>query len=142
MTSCWPFRAPAMILTRRSPDAGQRELAAPAGEEHLAQAAVGGIAQLGIGGDDDLGFPPGLLEERRVADQVGDAELRQPRLARAEELARAAQLEIGLGDLEPVGGRHNRVDAPLRVLAEGRAGEQDAVGLPRSAADAPAELVE
>src|SRR5262245_44675229 len=76
------------------------ELAAPTGEEALAEDAVGGIAELGIDGDQRAGFASRFLEQGRVAKQIGDPELGQSRLACAEELARTAQLEINLGDAE------------------------------------------
>src|SRR5205085_1046475 len=129
-------RAPALRRSATSirvvsSHAREGELAAPAGEEDVAQAEVGGVAKVGVGGDDGLGLAACLLEQGPVADEVGEPELRQTRLPRAEELAGAAQLEVDLRDLEPIGARHHGVDAPLGVLTEGRRGEEDAVGLPR-----------
>src|SRR2546430_9266253 len=54
-------------------------------------------------------------------------------------LAGPAELQIHLGDLEAVAGLHHRLHAPLGVLAEPAAGEQDAVRLPRPAAHARSE---
>src|SRR5919197_4322052 len=103
---------------------------------------MAGLPQLGVLGDDRLRFAPRVLEDGRVAQQIGHAELRQPRLARAEELAGATQLQVDLRDLEAVVGLRHRVDTSLRVLAEPPAREQDAVRLPRATADAAAQLVQ
>src|SRR5215470_8364659 len=93
-----------------SSDAGQSELAAPAGEENLSQTAMRRVTEVGVGGDDRLGLAPRFLEERAVAHQVGEPELGQPRLPRAEEFAGAAQLQVDLGNLEAVRGRDHRLD--------------------------------
>ena len=44
------------------------------------------------------------VEQQRVGCEVGEAQQRRARLARAEELARAADLEVAPRDLEAVGG--------------------------------------
>src|SRR5574341_682111 len=129
-------------MTRGSSGARERELAAPAREESGAERAVRGVAELGIPGDDGDGLLPRLLEDPGIAEEVGRAELRQPRLSRAEELARTPELQVHLGDLEPVAGRRHRADASLRLLGEAAAREKDAVRLPRAAPDAPAQLME
>src|SRR5574341_904209 len=123
-------------MTRASSGARERELAAPAREESGAERAVRGVAELGIPGDDGDGLLPRLLEDPGIAEEVGRAELRQPRLSRAEELARTPELQVHLGDLEPVAGRRHRADASLRLLGEAAAREKDAVRLPRAATDA------
>src|SRR5262245_53536972 len=71
---------------------GEAQLAAPASEQSLAQAAVRRIAQLGVGGDDGDRLPARLLENGDVTQEVGHPEFGQARLARSEELAGTAQL--------------------------------------------------
>ena len=60
------------------------------------------IRQLAVARDDRARLAARLLEQVRVAQDVDRLELREPRLPRAEELARAAQLEVDLGDTEAV----------------------------------------
>ncbi len=103
---------------------------------------MGGIAELGVDGHQGPGLAAGLLQEGGVAKEVGHAELGQPRLARAEELTGAAELKVDLGDAEAVLGGHQGVDALPGLLGEVPGVEQDAVGLPGTAADAPTQLVE
>src|SRR6185503_16954894 len=134
--------APAITRTARSSDTRQAELAAPAREQPVAQSAVRRLAQLGVARDDVLGLAARLFEDRAVAQQVGHAELGQSGLARAEEIAGAADLEVDLRDLEAVGRADHRVDPALRVLAEPPAGHENGVGRPLPAPDAPAELVQ
>ena len=62
---------------------------------------------------DQPGAAPGLLEQAPVASQPGEGEVREPGLARPEQLALAPQLEVDLGQLEAVG----RVDERLQPLA-------------------------
>ena len=50
-----------------------------------------------------------------VADDVGDLEVRQAGLARAEKVARAAQAQVQLGDLEAVRRALHRLEALGRV---------------------------
>ena len=47
-------------------------------------------------------LPARLGQHSRVTRQIGKAKIHQAGLARAEQLARAAEPEIGLGDLEAV----------------------------------------
>src|SRR5205814_3915330 len=129
-------------MMRMSADARQVQLAAPARQQRLAHPAVRRAPQLRVLGDDRLRLAPRLLEDGGIAQQVRHAELGQSRLARAEELARTAQLQIGLGDLEAVVRTGHRVDPPPGLLAQAAGREQDAVRLPLAAADAPAQLVE
>jgi len=65
---------------------------------------VGRGREVRIGVDDGEGVAPGRPQDVVILDEVGDLQLRQPVLARAEELPRPAQAEVGLGDLEPVVG--------------------------------------
>ena len=54
--------------------------------------------------DDRARLAVGRFHDVAVADQITGAQLRQPRLARAEEVSGAAQLEIALRDGEAVTG--------------------------------------
>ena len=77
-----------------------------------------------------------------MGHEARGAELRQARLARPEELAGAADLEVDLGEPEPVlRGFHGR-EALLALVGRGAAREQDAERLGGPAADAAAQLVE
>ena len=60
------------------------------------------------------GLPPGDLQNFRVAQDVRHVQRRQAGLARAEELAGTAQLQIHLGDVEAVARFHQRADALAR----------------------------
>ena len=60
---------------------------------------------------DGEGFAAGLLEEFAVAEGVGDVEAEGAGLAGAEEFARTAELKIGFGDFEAVGGAHHGFEA-------------------------------
>ena len=79
-------------------------------------------------------------EQLRVFEEVGDRERELAALRRAEELARAAQLEVLLADLKAVGGRGHDVEASCRVLGT-RIADQVAEGFVAAATDAPAQLV-
>ncbi len=100
-----------------------------------------GCHELRVGLDEGEGLAPRLLEHGAVPEEIGDAELGQSGLPRAEEVAGPAQLEVDLGDLEAVIGSGHGGDPAFGVL-RGRAGEQDAVALPRAAAHPAAQLVE
>src|SRR5262249_61528138 len=119
----------------------QAEFAAPALQESLAQPTVSVILELRIGGDDPLRFDACILEDRGVTQEIGDPELRQPRLAGTKELSGSAERKVGLGDPESVVGLRHRLDPALGVLGELAGVKEDAVRLPRPAADPAAELV-
>src|SRR5438128_4529898 len=129
-----PRRHPAgsrrMRLTSKLAGGGERELAAPPREQRGAQRAVGGIRELGVAGDDAARLPARIFDQARVAQEVSRAELGQPRLARAEKLAGASQLEVDLGDPEAVVRRRHGVDPPLGLLAQVAGRQQDAVRPP------------
>ena len=46
-----------------------------------------------------------------VAPKLGELQISQPRLARAEQLAAAADVEVLLGELEPIGRAHERLES-------------------------------
>src|SRR5512147_836092 len=60
----------------------------------------------------------GPLQEVAVRAEAGEAQVGQPGLARADELALAADLEIALGELEPVRRRDHRLQPLGRGLGE------------------------
>ena len=60
-----------------------------------------------------------LRDERLVAYQIGDLEVSQAGLAGAEQLARAAQLQIPLGDEEAVVGLPQHPEPALGRLGQG-----------------------
>src|ERR1700704_2121276 len=70
--------------------------------QRLAEQRTLGRAQLRIAVDERFGAGAGALEQRRVLRQLGDRELPDARLTRADELALAAQLEIDLSEAEAV----------------------------------------
>src|SRR5207249_4885583 len=78
------------IFEKSLAGSGQRELAPPPCEELGAERAVGRVRELAVARDDGARLAPSLLEQARVAQQVDRAELGEPRLARAEELAGTA----------------------------------------------------
>src|SRR3989304_2236737 len=82
-----------------------------------------------------------LASSAATARGARPADLGQPRLAGAEELARPAQRQIHLGDPEAVVRRDHPLDPAPAVLGEAPRREQDAVRLPRAAPHTPAPLV-
>src|SRR5216684_7033469 len=87
---------------------------------------------------DDLdGQVARFLHQLEVADYVAEAEAQGAGLARAQELAGTAELEIEIGELETVQ-RLRELREPLLLLVR----HQHAIRLARPAADAAAELVE
>src|SRR6478672_11033302 len=91
-----------------------------------------------------LGQRPCLLEQSSVGAQPGEAELGQAGLARAEQLALAAQLEILLRELEAIRRLDERLQPLAGVVGQLLFGPRDeqAVRLLGSAADAAPQLVE
>ena len=79
----------------------------------------------------------GALEQLDVLGQAGEAEGLQARLADAEHLPLAAQLEVDLGELEAVAVLAQRAQA-ARLLGP----EEQAQRLVLAAADPPAQLVQ
>src|SRR5580693_7522406 len=113
--------------------AGSSGAAADMGSGMLADAPVTLVAadpaQCQGGAADGIGLEPlgrrlHARQEVRVAHQIRDAQLREPGLARAEELARAAQLEVAARDLEAVRGGADRLQPRARRLRKRRAVEE------------------
>ena len=73
---------------------------------------------------------------------AGEAESRHAALAGSEHVAFAAQLQVFLGDAEPVLGFAHDGEAGFRGFAERRAVEQQAGRVLGAAADAAAQLME
>ena len=97
--------------------------------------------QLRIAREQEIGLLLGALQHVHVRAEIGHVHLRQAVLAGAEEVARAAQPQILLGDLEAVVGlRH---DGKARaVFLPVVVGDEDAPALVLPAPDAAAELME
>jgi hypothetical protein len=87
------------------------------------------------------GFHLGQLKQLAVAEQVGHAKVGQAGLARAEELAGAAQVEIQLRQLKAVLGADHGVEPLLGQRRDARAGHENAEALGRATAHAAAQLV-
>src|SRR3954471_11754512 len=83
----------------------------------------------------------GELHVLRVARQAPQLQVAEPRLALAEDLPRAADLEVALGEDEAVGRLLHRLH-PRGAVGGARIGEQVAPRLRRATADAAPELVE
>ena len=100
------------------------------------------VASMGIG--EAIGLVAGEQEEVLIPHQAGDAERRNPPLARAGDVARTAQPQVLLGDLEAVGRPPHDLQAPAGGLGHRALGpaHQEAGRLLGSAADAAAQLVE
>ena len=60
----------------------------------------------------------GALEEPAVGSEAREAEVAEARLARAEELALSAKLQVALGELEAVARLHQGLEARLEALVE------------------------
>src|SRR4029453_15544318 len=91
-----------------------------------------------------LGQLPRLGDQRAVAREADELQVGEARLARAEQLSLAAQLEVDLGEGEAVVRVDERLQAALRLLGELvlRARDEEAVGLLRAAANSSAQLVQ
>src|SRR4029077_5254860 len=59
-----------------------------------------------------------------------------------EKLPGAAELQIGFGDFETVGGAHHCFEAGAGFVGHAHGADEDAVGFLHAAADAPAQLME
>lgn len=87
-------------------------------------------------------FLAGEFEEFAIAERVGHMEAELAGLAGAKKLAGAAKLEVGFGDFKTVGSADHRFEACAGILGHAAGRDQDAMGLLRAAADAPAKLVQ
>src|SRR2546423_5255031 len=67
------------------------------------------------------------FHEIAIAHEVARAEPWQPRLTRAEKIARAAQLEVLLGNHEPIVGVRHGLQTLPRVVGPWRLIQQDAM---------------
>src|SRR5919197_3906749 len=85
-----------------SRDSRQLQPSPPAAGELLPKRRVFGPGEGGVLLHDGEGLSARLLQEPPVAQDVGDAEVGDSRLARAEEVAGAADREVLLGDPEAV----------------------------------------
>jgi hypothetical protein len=85
-----------------------------------------------------------LLDQVAVLTELREAEVAPARLARAEELALAAKLQIRLGELEAVRCAHERVEPRAGGLGQllDRPRDEQAVALLSPASDAAAQLME
>src|SRR5216117_1326696 len=91
-----------------------------------------------------LGGGPRPLEQRPVEAHMGEAEVADAVLARPEQLAAAAQVEVDLGELEAVGRCDERLEPALRGLGQLllRARDKQAVGLLCATSHAAAQLMQ
>src|SRR5262245_22834281 len=112
-----PLPWPEMMRVMALSDPGQAEAPLPAaGLERLLQRfAVAARARLLREAE---GLAARRLHQLAVAQQVGGSEARQAPLPRAEDVARAAQLEVALGHQEPVARAHQYVEACTRLRRE------------------------
>src|SRR5204863_4830432 len=94
--------------------------------------------------DQPLGFGAGLFEKSSVRSQARELELGQARLAGAEQLAFASDLEVLLRKLEPVRRVDERLEPLLRVVGQLllRARDQQAIRLFGATSDPAPQLVE
>jgi hypothetical protein len=77
-----------------------------------------------------------------IANEVGDAIVGQARLARAQQFAGTAQLEVALRDDEAVVGVAQHGQARLRSCAQRRLVDEHTVALRGPAADPAAQLMQ
>ncbi len=79
---------------------------------------------------------PGLIENLRIPREAGDTQRQLAMLPHPQHIPRTPLLEVDLGDAEAVRRLLQRMQAVHRILGS-RFGEQEAVPLPGTAADAP-----
>ncbi len=72
--------------------------------EQCPAAGILGEFELRVALKDEEGVIAGELHQVRVGKEVAEPQRREPALRRAEQIARAAQPQVGLGDLEAVAG--------------------------------------
>src|SRR5687767_13670724 len=75
---------------------------------------------------DELGGPPaGANEKPAIPCQACEAKIGKARLPRPEQLAFSPQLEVDLGEAEPVGGLDERFETPPSALGKLVSGARD-----------------
>src|SRR5262249_35679827 len=81
------------------------------------------------------------LEERTITPKLSELQVGQARLARSQQLAAAAELEVDLGEVESVSRSHERLETSSGGIRQlfARARDQQAKRLLCAAADATAE---
>src|SRR5262245_47725586 len=82
------------------------------------------------------------FEHIAIAKEIDQPEGRHAGLARAEEIARPAQLEIALRDLETVRRLRHRLEPLARLVGQRRLVQQKTIRLVPVAPDPPAQLME
>ena len=88
------------------------------------------LGQIGIGAGEHISrFATRRLQQFAVAQQIGHAKVRHACLAGAEELARAALLQVEFGNLEAVLGAHHSFEPLLGLHRNFTASHQHAVRL-------------
>src|SRR5690348_5220396 len=87
------------------------------------------------------GFAAGGFEEFAIAQRIGNVKAERARLARAEEFAGAAELQVGLVNFEAVRSADHSIQAGAGFVGHARGRDKDAVGFRGAAADASAQLV-
>src|SRR6185295_5045104 len=122
-----PRSCPPMTRMRWLPDRCQIEALTPASDERLAEQPVLREPEPSVARHQLTRILPRLLEKSRVGEEAGGAELRQSRLACPEELARAADLEVYLGEPESIHRGYHRLQPLLPFVRHGAAREQDAI---------------
>src|SRR3954466_11749150 len=78
----------------------------------------------------------GFLQNLAIAAKIGNPQRRQAMLLRAEQIARAAKLEIHFSELEPVACRGKRIEPSAGLLGKGLIDQQPAEAGKLSATDA------
>src|SRR5260370_5581601 len=87
------------------------------------------------------GLAAGSLEELAVAQRIGDVKAEGAGLAGPEEFAGAAQLQIGFGDFEAVGGAYHGFEAGAGFVGHADRDGEDRVEVLGAAAKAGAALM-
>ena len=82
-------------------------------------------------------FLAGEFEKLAITDGVGHMETELAGLPGAKKLAGAAKLEIGFGNFKTVGRADHGLQARAGILGHAAGSDEDAMGLLRTAADAP-----
>src|SRR5579885_2779691 len=110
----------------------------------VSEQAVGRVLPRAVLLAQPVGKPAGLLDQVAIESEPREAQVAPPRLARAEQRALAAQVQVGLGELEAVGRVDERLQPPLGRLRQllDRPRDEQAVALLAAAPDAAAQLVQ